>query len=164
MFNRIKNLFFPNTLKEDILSEAWKAGHDFAIRQHEAEVDRGRDIEYHVQLARLLGKRVVILPNEWQDPTFATVIGPYGSNRTVVQLQEFFSKIPLKFPYPYKSLYLADRRMIEAILKLDPMERWNLSAGKAFNSNLWKPQVKNDHYSKPEELLKKLEDNNFFQE
>lgn len=164
MLNRIKNLLFPNTVKEDVLSEAWKAGSDFAIRQHQAEVNRGRDINYQIQLARLLGKRVVILPNEWQDPTFATVIGPYGSNNTDVELQEFFRKTPLKFPYPYKSLYFADRKMVEAILKLDPMERWNLSAGKVHNSNLWKPQGKNDHYSKPEELLKKLEDNNFFQE
>ena len=164
MLNRIKNLLFPNTLKEDILSETWKAGHDFAIRQHEAEVDRGRDISYHVQLARLLGKRVVILPNEWQDPTFATVIGPYGSSNTEVELQEFFSKTPLKFPYPYKSLYLADRKLVEAILKLDPMERWNLSAGKAFNSNLWKPQGKDDHYTPSDVLLKKLDDNNFFQQ
>lgn len=164
MLNIIKNLLFPNTVNEDILSEAWKAGSDFAIRQHQAEVIRGRDINYQVQLARLLGKRVVILPNEWQDPTFATVIGPYGSDSKDVELQEFFSKIPLKFPYPYKSLYLADRKMVEAILKLDPMERWNLSAGKVYNSNLWKPQGKGDHYTPSDILLKKLEDNNFFQE
>lgn len=159
MLNKLTDFLFSG-----IKTKAWSDGHKFALTQHNSEVERGKAINYEVQLKRLLGKRVVILPNEWQDPTFATVIGPYGSSNVEVELQEFFSKTPLKFPYPYKSLYLADRKLVEAILKLDPMERWNLSAGKAFNSNLWKPQGKNEHYSKPEELLKKLEDNNFFQQ
>lgn len=159
MFSKIKDY-----LLQGVKDKARKEGHDFALRQHQAEVDRGKAINYAVQLKLLLGRRVVILPNEWQDPTFATVIGPYGTSNTDVELREFFSKAPLLFPYPIKSLYLADRNLVQAILKLDPMERWNLSAGKVYNSNIWKPQGKLDRFTPSEELLKKLEDNNFFQE
>lgn len=148
------------TIRENALKE----GRHQALVQQREQDRRSRQINCETQFKHLLGKRVVYIPNEWVDPLFGTVVDMVADSDLLLEVADFLSPTPRKVHLAYTSLYRADRKMVEAILKLDSMERWNLSAGKAFNSNLWKPQGKNDHYTPSDVLLKKLEDNNFFQQ
>ena len=146
--------------------EAWDDGYKQALAEQSYEREKGASIQYHVQLKKLLGKRVVYLPNEWQDPFFGTVVGAGPRNTTEVVVADFLTELNNnKVLISYKSLYHADMLFVEAILKLDPMQRWNLSAGKAFNENIWKSKPTGaKQLTEPEELLAKLESRNFFLE
>ena len=122
MFKPILHKLCPKYFKE-----TWDDGYKQALAEQSYEREKGASIQYHVQLKKLLGKRVVYLPNEWQDPFFGTVVGSGPRNTTEVVVADFLTELNNnKVLISYKSLYHADRLFVEAILKLDPMERWNL--------------------------------------
>lgn len=113
-----------------------------------------------------IGKSLVHIPNEWQDPTFAIGVS--------VMVFENIQKQPMLVAknvlsgtdvilHP-RSFYLADEQMVKALLKLDPQERWNLSTGKTFFLNNWNfNKSLGGELTDPELLMKKLKENNFFQ-
>ena len=132
-----------------------------------------RVIDADVAFTHLLNKGVVYIPNEWQDPDFCIVLElcfhtdhagrPCAQHDPLFKVRDVFTG-EVHF-VPPASLYRADEQFVKALLKLTPMERWNLSAGKAFSQNIWKSKPTGaKQLTEPEELLAKLESRNFFLE
>lgn len=145
-------------------AEAEQKAYQRAINDSEQRRYAERVIDADVAFTRLLNKGVVYIPNEWQDPDFCIVLElcfhTDHAGRLSAQHDPLF-KVRDVFTgethfVPPASLYRADEQFVKALLKLTPMERWNLSAGKVHKLNLWKDPPEGYQPTDPNHLLDKL--------
>lgn len=144
----IKNLFIKFGLwlaQDEIQKIKFEANSKAELKETEREKSKLIIQEYEVEY--VMGKKIIYCSNEWSDPGFGTVVGlEYHTGGDVLMLkcknalyghpgfmntEEFF--------YVMLGTYLiADELMTNAVLKLNPFERWNLTTGKSISvSNLW---------------------------
>ncbi len=114
-------------------------------REKQKENDITKDVIRDCQLEDAIGKKAIFIPNEWTDPGFYIVTGIVTICKDDKPVHEVFDVINnvKGFCLP-GTIYLADEKMVKAILKLNPFERWNLSAGKSYMSNMWEKSYPND--------------------
>lgn len=141
---------FPKTFdrfKNQVISEERNR-----LSQHEHE----RRLNSQIALAETcVGEKVIYCSNEWQDPIFGTV------NSFEIITNSVFLNIKNVldgeiYTQHVGSVLKADEKMVRAVLKLDPFERWNLTAGKVLCSNMWEKSYQNKEITAPHILLKKL--------
>ena len=147
MFNR-----FKLWLVQDVLDSVYAKGYNASV-EHRAAEKLKSDI---FSLEEDLNKKVIYCPNEWEDPLFGTIVDvtyvtkakqPMGVVKCVLT-----AETGLVHPGGY---LLADGRLVDAILKLNPLERWNLTKHWP-SSNKWTKSHYEDECSDPEELRNKL--------
>lgn len=148
-------------------AQSWKQGYLQAQADDRCERIRGRSIETQQRVSKLLGQKVIFLPNEWQNPVFGFVVQPYVTEESTLSDSEVLVKDVLTgvtAPYSVQSLYLADTRLVLAVLKLDPLERYNLSAGRVHLTNMWKTPPLEYLAPNTVELYQRLKQVNFVEE
>lgn len=108
-----------------------------------------------------IGKSVIYCSNEWEDPDFIVITGityvtaakqPMAVGTNVLTSEEAWL-------HP-RSYYYADKEMLDCILKLNPFERWNMSA-KNQGCNLWNKWYPKGEITDPNILKQKLLDVDF---
>lgn len=89
----------------------------------------------------LMGSVVVSFPNEWQDPLFIHAQGYIDEtvlNEAILYGQNILTgEESLMF---VSSAHVCDEMFLSALLKLDPFERWNFTAGRNTKTNMWTKQ------------------------
>lgn len=89
------------------------------------------------------GKKIIYCSNEWEDPIFAVVRGVTHVTKARVPMLICINVLTNENVYvDLQSFYYSDPRMVEAILKLNPFERWNLRVGTnaIASANMWSKQ------------------------
>jgi hypothetical protein len=143
----IKSLFnkFVLWLADDHI----RAARRLAYATHETRITQRREEIQKFEIENAMGKKIIYCSNEWTDPDFGTVVGvaPLSSHRLNSEpmlkcknalfgvqghnVEEFFYVM-------LRTYFMADELMTNAILKLNPFERWNLKTGKSVTtSNMW---------------------------
>lgn len=145
---------------EAALDKAHKDGYDlgYATRT-KAEIVLNREIAQQ-NGSYLVDKNCMYFPNKWADPVFfigkdIEIYGAYGDAVMLIGTNVFTGEEVLAFA---NSVFEATEPMIEAILKLDPFERWNLVRrdSRLGKNHLWKKTNPNATYLFEDELREKL--------
>ncbi len=128
-----------------------------------AEVERRRerrtsDDQYLANV--FLGQRCIFVPNEWEDPIVGRVEHIDLSRGVLCQVFDYVHNEPqtfIGFPMHY------NEQRLEALLKLDPFERYSLCHANPYNAN---PIIKPKHTTvlSRAEILQRLRDNGFYEE
>lgn len=112
-----------------------------------------------------IGKKCMYFPNEWADPCFfiATEFREdekFGDGIMLVGKELFIGHEVYMFP---EAVFEASPKMISAILKLNPLERWNLTRRtyRIEVNNKWVKTNASDKRTPSVELRKKLQALNF---
>ena len=89
-----------------------------------------------------IGENVIYCSNEWEDPVFAVIEGLERFNNTDLPMYKARNVLNDETVYFFNgSVYLADEKMVDAILKLDPFERWNMNLAKGYLApHMWSKQ------------------------
>lgn len=107
----------------------------------------------------MLNQPVIHVPNEWQDMTIATVMSFENDRGTKTFLYDVIDQHPcfiLGEPIPYT------RQMLDALLKLDPFERWILCLPKELKPTERWEKEKSKTLTPPEEIYRILETRDWF--
>jgi hypothetical protein len=132
--------------------------------QRQKERDERDQVVEEFNLSEAIGKKAIYVPNEWMDPSFLIITGITTitkSNRLVHEAYDVLKDVKT-FAF-VNSIYLADEQMVLAMLKLNPFERWNMSAGKVYFNNMWTKSypLNDEDVTKPDVLEAKLRQVNF---
>lgn len=148
----------------DIKRQEYSRGHYTAIIDHEQN-KREQMAKNDLLIMRAdVGTKVVYCSNEWEDPLFGIIINVIKIKPEHDPLYVVQEALSLSHCYCHKgSLYLADEKMVDAILKLNPFERWNMNLAKGYLApHLWEkcypPQTE---LTDPAVLKQKLKEANF---
>jgi hypothetical protein len=130
-------------------------------REHILNQEREKNAYLAIAVEEDIGKKVIYCSNEWEDPLFAIITEKkyLGNN-----LQLFAGGINVltneEIILFTGSYYYADEKLVDCILKLNPFERWNMSA-RYRGYNLWSKAYPNGELTDPVVLKQKLKDVNF---
>lgn len=111
-----------------------------------------------------IGEKVIFCSNEWKDPVFAVIEGLQGFHNVDGPMYKARNVLTNETVYFFEgTLYLADEKMADCILKLDPFERWNMNLAKGYlTPHMWEkcypPQTE---LTDPVVLKQKLKEVNF---
>lgn len=139
------------------LDKKWNAGYYQRILDERERHDFTKEI----MLQDAIGKKVIYCSNEWVDPDFVIIDGyeTFGSQKLMIGKEVITNR---RVVLHLGSVYLADEKMVKAILKLDPFERWNMSAGKTLLNNMWeKTYPPREELTPPDVLETKLREKGF---
>lgn len=111
-----------------------------------------------------IGEKVIYCSNEWQDPVFAIIEGLQSFGNVDGPMYKARNVLTNEIVYFFEgTVYLADEKMVDCILKLDPFERWNIKASKTYLGDhmwsKWYPPKK--QVTAPAILKQKLKEVNF---
>lgn len=132
-------LKFLNKDIEQMKDQAYKQGHcdggNHFYREQNAERLRVKEL---VMMTNI-GKKVIYTSNEWEDPTFAIIEGLESFHNVDGFMYKARDVLNNQTVYFFEgTVYLADEKMVDCVLKLDPFERWNIkSARENINENMW---------------------------
>lgn len=97
-----------------------------------------RESDTAFKLEKAIGKKAIFIPNEWMDPSFLIITGMTTISNSNIPVHEAYDVLNEVSTIAFvDSIYLADEQMVLAMLKLNPFERWNMSAGKVYLNNMW---------------------------
>lgn len=86
----------------------------------------------------LIGSVVVSFPNEWQDPLFIHAQGYIDETDHCEAVLYGYDLLTEQTSYMFvSSAHICDEMFLSALLKLDPFERWNFTAGRNMKTNMW---------------------------
>lgn len=157
MLEKILTFFFKETIA-DIKKSAIFLGQDQERTYRERE--RQKSLIFIGEL--FIGKNVFYVTNEWQDMVFATIESVEIVGGTVmVAGEEFFTKERI-YLHP-QSLYLAQETVVEAFLKLNPLQRWCVSSRKGINTPMYGIEGPIQALTNPAALLAELRAAKFFE-
>lgn len=110
-------------LKTDQYTSGYRAGE--AEAKDTIKKKRTADSLSHMQF--YIGKKMIYCSNEEADPVFAIAqsIDTYWSNSQPMYKAKNVLTDEIVY-LPYGSVWLADENIVDALLKLTPLERWNL--------------------------------------
>jgi hypothetical protein len=108
------------------------------VQEKEAKVQENLRIQKTI-MEDCVGQKVIYCSNEWADPLFGTVVAIVSFTNTsdpMYAVEDAFGGCPR---YCFNgTLYYADEKMVDAILRLDPFERWNMNLARGYiNPNMW---------------------------
>lgn len=139
----------------------YSAGYEDAIKEREAERRRVKEITMNDNI----GKKVIYTSNEWEDPSFAIIEEieaiPNSADGFIYRARDVMTNQTLYFFEG--ALYLADEKMVDCVLKLDPFERRNIKVAREYiKDNMWSKwyQPKQD-ITDPMILKQRLKEVNF---
>lgn len=150
---------------ESVRNKAYDLGTGDAIDATNASAKATKHFAARHTADEFVGKKCMYFPNEWTDPCF--FIGmevreepKFGDGIMLVGKELFTGNEVYMFP---ETVYEASPKMVNAILKLNPFERWNLSKQhyrfeKAYK---WEKTYASDKRTPAPELRKKLQVLNF---
>lgn len=111
-----------------------------------------------------IDEKVIFCSNEWKDPVFAVIEGLQHFGNTDGPMYKARNVLTNETVYFFEgTLYLADEKMVDCILKLNPFERWNMNLSKGYiGDNMWSKwyQPKQD-ITDPTILKQRLKEVNF---
>lgn len=162
----LKQILFKllNKEIEQIKDRAYKQGYidggNHFYREQNAERLRVKEIV----MKGNIGKKVIYTSNEWEDPTFAIIEGLEAFHNVDGLMYKGRNVLTNETVYFFEgTVYLADEKMVDCVLKLDPFERWNIKAAREHvDNNMWSkwyPPQKS--VTDPEILKQKLKEVNF---
>lgn len=111
-----------------------------------------------------IGEKVIYCSNEWEDPVFAIIEGLQHFGNTDGPMYKARNVLTNEIVYFFEgTVYLADEKMVDCILKLNPFERWNMNLAKGYLApHMWEkyypPQTE---LTDPVVLKHKLKEVNF---
>lgn len=137
----LKQILFKllNKEIEQIKDRAYKQGYidggNHFYREQNAERLRVKEIVMKANI----GKKVIYTSNEWEDPTFAIIEGLEAFHNVDGFMYKARDVLNNQTVYFFEgTVYLADEKMVDCVLKLDPFERWNIKAAREhINDNMW---------------------------
>lgn len=137
----LKQILFKllNKEIEQIKDRAYKQGYidggNHFYREQNAERLRVKEIV----MKGNIGKKVIYTSNEWEDPTFAIIEGLEAFHNVDGFMYKARDVLNNQTVYFFEgTIYLADERMVDCVLKLDPFERWNIKASKTYlGDHMW---------------------------
>jgi hypothetical protein len=140
----IKSLFnkFVLWLADDHI----RAARRLAYAAHETKATQRREEIQKFEIENAMGKKIIYCSNEWTDPDFGTVVGVEyftKDNNLILKCKNALfgvqgHNVEDFFYVMLGTYFMADELMTNAILKLNPFERWNLRTGTSVTvSNMW---------------------------
>lgn len=111
-----------------------------------------------------IGKKVIYTSNEWEDPVFAIIEDLETFHNVDGAMYKGTNVLTNETVYFFEgTVYLADEKMVDCILKLDPFERWNIKASKTYlGDHVWsKWYPPNKQVTDSAVLKQKLKEINF---
>lgn len=154
--SRLMEFFFKEEL-DRLKKQAFNEGSTSARNEREKVM---QELDEH-KLNRLMGSKGIYIPNEWCDPDFFIITHPeyiggrrpaYGY-KNVLTGEKGYALINTVLP--------ADEKMVEAVLKLNPFERWNMCTSKNTLSNMWSKSYPLGEITDSDTLRKRLKEVNF---
>ena len=107
------------------------------------------------------GKKVIYCSNEWEDPIFAVIYGVAYITAAKVPMAKGLNVLTgEEVMLDPGSYHYADTKMVDAILKLNPFERWNIGMRYKYE-NMWSKAYPNGPITEPEVLRNKLKELGF---
>lgn len=164
--NFIKNILLELLEKEIklIKEEHYAWGHHTGKRDAQVEKEEERQrIEISI-MEDSIGRKVIYCSNEWEDPLFGIITGVATFTRAGNAMYVVQNVLTKQTHYCFNgTLHCSDEKMVDAILKLNPFERWNMNLAKGYLApNMWEksyPPIKGP--TDPALLKQKLKDANF---
>lgn len=157
LIKKILFFIFPRTM-ESIVRASEHNGQMLMIEERR----KSKVLDNQYVLAEWIGKPAIFFGNEWQDPVIGIVIEQANLTNTselMVRVKDYVSGDD---HYVWaSSLLFADKPMIDAILKLNPFERWNIRS--KVSVNLWCKKYPNGEIKTPEEIKNCLRKNKFWE-
>jgi hypothetical protein len=149
--------FFPRAIHDLVTSAAYEA-----VQTEQQLIANVRAQQKVYEIKSWLGKKVIILTNEWEDPVFGIVrfYPMLKGGEDLIAIQDVLNPDgdPI-FTLP-SSILPADDKMIEAILKLNPFERWNMRNRSGIN--LWSKNYPLGPTTDSKTLARKLQKAGFY--
>lgn len=155
MLDKLLRFLFPNYI--DLLGiRAYSQGYD----ERKAEERLSKEINKGTLFNKMIAKPIFTLSNTWEDPTFGIVVNTITEKgeRHLQAVNILTSEIYTV----HGKVFLADEKLVKAVLKLDPMERWNLHVSHIYGENLWTEPPEGYKPTDPIELFNKLKAQGFF--
>lgn len=152
LIEKILTKLFPKTMKQ-FGQRRFNEGINYQITEYREQ--RVKDKQF--ESTKWIGLKVLAFGNEWEDPVFGYVVahGPNGENAPqpdMVWMRDVMTnEVHLGF---VSALSLADNKTIDAILKLDPFERWNIRSAR--RHPVWSKNYPLGQITKPEDIRQKL--------
>jgi hypothetical protein len=137
IFKKLLIGFLHKEIKK-IKREQYSSGYSRRHQQIEEQKENLRNAELSV-MQDWIGQKVIYCSNEWEDPLFGTIVAITSFNNTscpMYVIEDVFGDSPR---YCFNgTLYYADEKMVDAILKLNPFERWNMNLARGYlETNMW---------------------------
>lgn len=151
---------FIRWIAQEYINKAFTDGH--WMKQKEYQDNKRINLEFRIKES--IGKKIIYCSNEWEDPIFGIVSGvdfiTKAKSPMLVIKNILTGDVSLIDPTSYLD---ADEQMVEAILKLNPFERWNIATGTSITtSNMWSKSYESGVELMPTEVIrKKLKEANF---
>lgn len=144
------------SLMDQSRRDGYRDGYDEACRVKIRERD---EIEYS-NMTEEIGTKVISCINPYSDPVFGIIENVIKFRETHPCMYVVKNALTQANHHCfYGTLHKADPALVEAILKLDSFERWNLSkrryVGPYLSDNLWASPGESDTVSTPPDVLRK---------
>lgn len=141
-----------------IKKKAFQEGIRFEKQTRDEE--RSKTDEYIAQ--DCIGMKGIFIPNEWVDPNFFTITGSMYISQGSQIVHTYVDALTGKEGMALIGTVLpADEKMVKAILKLDPFERWNLCSSKNTLTNMWSKSYPLGEITDSDTLYRKLKEVSF---
>lgn len=109
-----------------------------------------------------IGMKGIFIPNEWVDPNFFTITGSVYISKGSQLAHTYTDALTGEEGIALIGTVLpADEKMVKAILKLDPFERWNLCSSKNTLTNMWSKSYPLGEITDSDTLYRKLKEVSF---
>ena len=147
-------------IKQRHYDHGYSLGKSNAVKDNRSEID-----QLKISIMKDdIGEKVIYCSNEWVDPVFAVIEGLESFNNTDLPMYKARNVLNDETVYFFnRSVYLADEKMVDAILKLNPFERWNMNLAKGYLAphmwSKWYPPPKD--VTDPVILKQQLKEVNF---
>ena len=121
---------------------------------------RAKTYEYIAQYC--IGMKGIFIPNEWVDPNFFTITGSMYISQGSQIVHTYVDALTGKEGIALIGTVLpADEKMVKAVLKLDPFERWNMCSSKNTLTNMWSKNYPLGKITDSDTLYRKLKEVGF---
>lgn len=158
MLEKILRYLFPRIF-ESIENLAYNKG----WRARTQEDENFRKFTKEQAVTEWLNKPVIFFGNEWEDPIIGIAFkvvdsSVFNTNEPMVKVYDYITN---KTFYTWtSSLLYADMKMIYAILRLNPFERWNIRS--RMSVNVWEKSYPNRPVKTEQEIMDCLHKNGFW--
>jgi len=155
--NKLLELFFKKEL-DIVKKQAFNEGVDSNKKDRE---EMARSLNEN-NVSMLMGSKGIYIPNEWVDPAFFVITHAEYITQAAHPVYGYKNVLTGEKGYALMGTILpADEKMVKAILKLDPFERWNICTSRNTLSNMWSKSYPLGDITDSDTLLKQLKEVGF---
>lgn len=155
--NLMTKLLLGKTL-EEIKTNSFNDGIRFEKeKRHQEKLDTDKWI-----ISNSIGMKGIYISNEWVDPTFFIITDIDYITGNNLPVYKYLNVLTNESGMALiRTVLPADEEMVQAVLKLNPFERWNMCTSKNTLSNMWSKSYPLGNITDSDTLYKRLKEVNF---